>query len=81
MGWVSDVAVKAVQRSPAAGAAGRIVYDIGSVVLWLLRAVLWVIGLGLAYWLVMWTVKSMSIPVAIIVGALIIAGAITATRR
>ena len=83
--WVFDVAVKAtqraVQRSRVAGAAGRLVYDIGSVIIWLLRAVLWVIAAGLAIWLVVWAVKSMSIPVAIIVGAIIIAGAITAARR
>ena len=47
----------------------------------LYRGLLWLIVGGLAIWLALWAVRSMSVQVAVLVGALIIAGAIWLTRR
>jgi len=83
--WIFDVAVRAteraVQRNRVVGAAGRLVWDAGTMVVWLLRAALWLVVAGFAIWLVVWAIRSMSVPVAIIAGALIIAGAISQARR
>jgi hypothetical protein len=48
---------------------------------WVYRAVVWLIAAGFAIGLAIWAVKSMSVQVAILVGAAIIAGAIWLTRR
>jgi len=45
------------------------------------RAVVWLIAAGFAIGLAIWAVKSMSVQVAILVGAAIIAGAIWLMRR
>lgn len=70
-----------LRRAGILGPLIQVGRDVRSVVIWLVKASVWLLIAAVLIAIGIWAVGAMSIPVAIIAGAVIIASAIAASRR